>query len=108
MDTKGLYIRTKYFYDSDSEHQTQDSSSEWKISYTTWLFAGDKLRLVKSWEDSNYHYFHEENYDDVCIAYTQSEEYSENYMYYESGEFKPVQKSAHNKAELDKLMSGRP
>ena len=108
MDTKGLYIRTKYFHENIVEHDDQDSSTEWKINYTTWLFAGDKLRLVKSWEDSSYKYYHEENYDDICTAYQQSEEYNENYMYYESGDFKLVQKSAHNKAELGKLISSRP
>ena len=108
MDTKGLYIRTKYFHENEVEHDTQDSSREWNVTYTTWLFAGDKLRLVKSWEDSNYKYIHEENYDDACTAYTQSEEYFENYMSYESGAFKQVQKTAHNKAELDRLNLARP
>ena len=106
IDTTGLYVRTKLYKSHDIEH-TGHNSQEENSTYTTWLFAGDKYRLVTSWVDSEYYYFHEEtdvssdncegkgdscscNEDGKWCSYTdisESCDYYEHYMSYNNGEF---------------------
>lgn len=108
IDTTGLYVRTNLYKSHDIEH-TGHNSQEENSTYTTWLFAGDKYRLVTSWVDSEYHYFHEETqkYTDVCegedkscycyedgsctyMDVSESCDYQEHYMFYNNGKFSVV------------------
>ena len=108
MDTMGLYVRTKWYKRHDTEHSGSNSQEE-TSTYTTWLFAGDKYRLVTSWVDSEYHYSHEETQEDSsdcegkgesCVCYedgsctymdvSESCDYQEHYMFYNNGKFSVV------------------
>ena len=100
LDTTGLYVRTKWETRKFTEHDGH-SSVERNDIYTTWLFAGDKQRLVTHWNDIKYSYSHKEK-DSIDVDV--SESYSETYMYYESGTFKEVSsKTAYNQKDLEEF-----
>ena len=115
MDTTAIYVRTvlyDYYY---IEHCCDNYHSKTK-TFTTWLFAGDKYRLVTSWTDTIYSSSDEyeedlscnsDNYDD-CIETTFTQSYTENYLYYESGKFSIKSQSANSPETLQELLSKRP
>ena len=107
MDTTGLYIRTKRIKDSNSE-LAPGCYIEKITTYTTWLFAGDKQRLVTHWEDSEYRYsfsqddiYSDGDYIRSDIDYHES--YTEGYMYYRSGKFELEEKDVIE-FSLDRLL----
>ncbi len=53
MDTQGLYVRVEYYNDVDYENGG-DCGLIVKSKIYTYLFAGDALQFVKSWEDSRW------------------------------------------------------
>ena len=80
-----------------------------KANYTTWLFAGDNLRLVTDWIDSSYSTDLTINMHahGNCDEIEYSADYRESYMYYESGEFKESDSNTatDNDALIDLLIN---
>ena len=104
MDTTGLYVR-KFSEDTHSTEHSGGGTEETSSGCMTYLFAGDKHRLVIQWADSEYEYSADYQDEETSI----SRSYKENYMYYEAGEFKKIEsKSARNTAELVDLILHRP
>ena len=120
MDTTGLYVRTKKSKTHSIEHMGH-GSDDVDATYTTWLFAGDNHRMVTSWNDSSYSYFHEFTDYDNCIQFNYSALYKESYLYYKPTEtkasegslantpfFNSESKTAHNSHEMVDLLLNRP
>ena len=51
MDTTGIYVRTQWTASKSTEHW-EDSTDDKGVTCTVFLFAGDKHRLVGSWNES--------------------------------------------------------
>ncbi len=107
IDTTGLYVRTKWTSKQGHEHPEVGLSDE-TYTYKTHLFAGDNHRLVTSWDDSSYNIRSSYEKVDGSIKHEYSEDYTETYMYFKSGEFKQETSSANDESSLIKLLIERP
>ena len=113
MDTTGVYVRTRWYKTHFTEHSGH-SSDDNSMTYTTWLFAGDDYRLVASWDDTTYTYEREYNEfssdedGEENITEEETQNYTEKYLYYESGKFSVKSQPAHSVKTLHELLSKRP
>ena len=119
MGTTGLYVRTLDDFHLDAEHYGA-GENHGSIVYTTWLFGGDKHRLVTHWTDTEFKYewqygtdeskCEENGWEEGCMEMTTegSETYTETYMYYRNGAFTTETQSAKTLKELQNLKSKRP
>ena len=64
LDTTGLFVRVVW-QESDGVEHSNFGYHNYVWTYTTWLFAGDKHRLVAHWEDCHYSESDEYNNDDM-------------------------------------------
>ena len=104
MGTTGLYVRTHVKSRYVTEHMGSGEENIIESSFT-WLFAGDKHRLVTQWEDTRYefernHYELDEDdcaeegaEEDGCMKVEATDKYIETSMYYRSGAFVPETKT---------------
>ena len=119
MGTSGLYVRTLLKSRNDTEHYGAGDNSG-SLTYTTWLFAGDKHRLATHWKDTEFEYelhystdeskCEEEGGPEGCAEMKTegTEKYSESYMFYKDGAFKAETHTAKTPKEMKDISSKRP
>ncbi len=110
----GLYVRVQDYHESQAEHMGTDIYLQ--INYNTYLFAGDKFRLVHGWtdaeisdettqyEDSSYK---EEHDGEIAYCFSSSGRYFEYHQTFDGVNYHEEKITAYDMNEMKALMNHR-
>ncbi len=113
LNQNALYARVKYEHSSDAEHMGSDKTID--TYYKTYLFAGEKLRLLQAWTDTHVHDFQgEEQFEvddpdiDIMSCTTADGDYEETRVSFDGVEFHSDTVVIETEEEMNALMKANP